>query len=54
MNENLYFYKHIINIVCDKVRTKIKKYYSKAEDKDDMLYNLTAILNFNNKLNMYK
>ena len=53
MNESIYFYKSIINITCDKTTIKIKKYYSKTENKNDMLYNLTAILNSINKLNLY-
>ena len=54
MNENTYLYKNIINIAYDKIITKAKKYYSKTEDKSGILYNLTVILNFINKLNIYK
>ena len=45
MNESTYFYKNIINIVFNKVVTKIKKYYSKTAKKSDILDNLIAILN---------
>ena len=54
INESTYLYKNIINTVYDKAITKIKKYYSKTENKSNILYNLTAILNSINKLNMYK
>ena len=54
MSESTYLYKNIINTTCDKAITKTKKYYSRTEDKKDLLYNLTAILNSINKLNMYK
>ena len=53
MNESIYFYKDIINTVCNKSITKIKKYYSKIEDKNGMLYNLTVIFNLINKLNIH-
>ena len=48
MSESTYFYKDIINTACDKAIEKTKKYYSRTEDKDGLLYNLAAILNFIN------
>ena len=54
MNKNIDLYKNIINTICDKIIIKIKKYYSKTESKNDMLQNLMIILNFTDKLNIYK
>ena len=54
MNESTYLYKDIINTAYNKFITKIKKKLLKIENKNNMMYNLTAILNFINKLNNYK
>ena len=54
ISESTYFYKDIINTACDKVIAKTEKCYLRTEDKDGLLYNLVVILNFINKLNMYK
>jgi len=46
--------KEIIIKVCKKVLTKFVKYYSKIEELNKILYNLVNILNFTQKLSLYK
>jgi len=47
----------LINIVikiCNKTLTKFAKYYSRIEELNNILYNLINILNFTQKVNLYK
>jgi len=48
------FLKEIILKVCKKASTKLAKYYSKIEKLNKMLYNFINILNFTQKLSLYK
>ena len=40
--------------ICNKVFKKLSKYYFKIENKNEIIYNLNIILNFINKLKLYK
>ena len=42
---NIYFLKNIVLKTCNKVSTKLAKYYSKTKKLDNILYNLVNILN---------
>ena len=44
----------IIIKICEQNFKKLVKYYFKIESKNDLIYNLINILNFNIKLNLYK
>ena len=44
----------IIIKACKKVLTKLAKYYFKTEDSDEIIYNITNILNSTMKLSLYK
>ncbi len=41
---NVYFSTNIVIKICNKVLTKLAKYYSKIKELDNMLYNLVNIL----------
>ncbi len=43
---NVYFLRDIVFKACNKVSTKLAKYYSKIKELDNILYNLVNILNF--------
>jgi len=51
---NNYFLIDIIIKICNKALTKLAKYYSRIEKLDSILYNLINILNFTQKVNLYK
>ncbi len=39
---------------CELAFNKLAKYYFKMKSKDELIYNLTMILNFTQKLNLYQ
>jgi len=49
-----YFLRKIILKACKKASTKLVKYYSKAKEFNKILYNFVNILNFTQKLSLYK
>jgi len=51
---NIYSLTKIITRACNKALTKLAKYYSKIEELNNILYNFVNILNFTQKLNVYK
>ncbi len=51
---NIYFSTKIVTRVCNKVLTKLAKYYSKTKELNNTLYNLVNILNSTQKLSLYK
>jgi len=51
---NVCFSTKIVTRVCNKVSTKLAKYYSKIEELDNTLYNLVNILDSTQKLSLYK
>ncbi len=51
---NVYFLTNIVIKICNKVSTKLAKYYSRTKKLDDTLYNLVNILDFTQKINLYK
>jgi len=51
---NIYFSKNIVIKICNKVLTKLAKYYSRIEELDNILYNFVNILDFTQKVNLYK
>jgi len=51
---NIYFSINIVIKICNKVSTKLAKYYSRIEKLDNILYNLINILDFMQKVSLYK
>ncbi len=51
---NIYFSTNIVIKICNKVLTKLAKYYLRIKELDNILYNLVNILNFTQKVNLYK
>ncbi len=51
---NVYFSKDIVLKICNKVSTKLAKYYSKTKELGDTLYNLVNILDSTQKISLYK
>jgi len=51
---NIYFLTNIILKTCNKVSTKLAKYYLKIEELDNTLYNLVNILDSTQKFSLYK
>ncbi len=51
---NICFLIEIVTRVCNKILTKLVKYYSKIKKIDNTLYNLVNILNSTQKLSLYK
>jgi len=51
---NIYFSKNIVLKTCNKVSTKFAKYYLKIKKLDNILYNLVNILDFTQKISLYK
>ncbi len=39
---------------CELTSNKLAKYYFKTKNKDELIYNLTMILNSTQKLNLYQ
>jgi len=51
---NIYFLRNIVLKVCNKVSTKLAKYYLRTKELDNILYNFVNILNFAQKVSLYK
>ncbi len=51
---NVYSLTNIVIKICNKVLIKLAKYYLRIEELDNTLYNLVNILNFTQKINLYK
>ncbi len=51
---NVYFSKDIVLKICNTASTKLAKYYSKIKELDDILYNFVNILDFTQKISLYK
>jgi len=51
---NVYFSKDIVLKICNKALTKLAKYYSKTKKLDNTLYNFANILDFTQKVSLYK
>ncbi len=51
---NVYFLKNIVLKACNKVSTKLAKYYLKTKELDNILYNFVNILNLMQKVSLYK
>ncbi len=51
---NIYFLKNIVLKVCNKISTKLAKYYSRIKKLDNILYNFVNILDFTQKVSLYK
>jgi len=51
---NVYSSTKIVTKVCNKALTKLAKYYSKTKEFNNTLYNFVNILNFTQRLNLYK
>ena len=51
---NVYFSKDIVLKTCNKVSTKLAKYYLRTKELDDTLYNLVNILDSTQKVSLYK
>jgi len=51
---NIYFLKNIVLKICNKVSTKLAKYYLKIEKLDNILYNFVNILDSIQKVSFYK
>ena len=46
--------KNLIIKVCEKVELKLSKYYIKIVDKNDTIYDIVMILNFIQKISLFK
>jgi hypothetical protein len=46
--------KTLVIKACELAFTKLAKYYSKTKSKDKLIYNLAIILDFTQKLNLYR
>ena len=51
---NIYCLTNIVIKICNKVATKLAKYYSRTKELDNILYNFVNILDFIKKINLYK
>jgi len=51
---NIYFSTNIVIKICNKVSTKLAKYYSRTKELNNTLYDLVNILNLTQKTNLYK
>jgi len=51
---NVYSLTNIVIKICNKVLIKLAKYYLRIEELDNTLYNLVNIINFTQKINLYK
>jgi len=51
---NIYFLTNIVLKTCNKVSTKLAKYYSRIEELNNILYNFVNILNSTQKVSLYK
>jgi len=51
---NIYFLIDIVLKTCNKASTKLAKYYLRTKELNNILYNLVNILNFTQKVSLYK
>jgi len=51
---NIYFSTNIVIKICNKVLTKLAKYYLRTKKLNNILYNFVNILDFTQKVNLYK
>ncbi len=51
---NVYFLTKIVIKICNKVSTKLAKYYSKTKELNNTSYNFVNILDFTQKVSLYK
>ncbi len=51
---NVYFLRDIVLKICNKVSTKLAKYYLRTKELSDTLYNFVNILDFTQKVSLYK
>jgi len=51
---NIYFSTNIVIKIFNKISTKLAKYYLRAKELDNILYNLVYILDLTQKVNLYK
>ena len=51
---NVYFLTNIVIKICNKVSTKFIKYYLRTKELNNILYNFVNILDFTQKINLYK
>jgi hypothetical protein len=51
---NVYFLTNIVIKICNKVSTKFTKYYLRTKELNNILYNFVNILDFTQKINLYK
>ncbi len=54
IRNNAYSLKTLIIKICELISIKLAKYYSKIKNKDELIYNLAIILDFIQKLNLYR
>jgi len=54
IRNNVYFSKVFVIKACELINTKFAKYYSKIENKDELIYNFVIILDSIQKLNLYQ
>ncbi len=52
--DNACFSKTLVIKACELIFTKFAKYYSKTKNKNELIYNLVIILDFTQKLNLYR
>jgi len=51
---NIYFLTNIVLKTCNKASTKLAKYYLKTKELNNTLYNFVNILDFTQKVSLYK
>ncbi len=51
---NIYFLTNIVIKTCNKISTKFVKYYLRTKELDNILYNFVNILDFTQKVSVYK
>jgi len=51
---NIYSLINIVFKTCNKASTKLAKYYLRTKELNNILYNLVNILNFTQKVSLYK
>jgi len=54
IRNNAYSSKTFVIKACELTFTKLAKYYFKIKSKNELIYNLVIILNFTQKLNLYR
>jgi len=54
IRNNACFSKTLVIKACELIFTKLAKYYSKTKNKDELIYNFAIILDFTQKLNLYR